>query len=484
MPGVHFAPETQGQRRVQFAAPTRPSQMGIITPANTSTANTPVARTQSTAAMNAAAETEYLHNDIQLHDHAKLSEFQDLCKSKIKKAHLHQFIEGKPWTGESDKKLIHELKLACGINLALTDISPKQLHKTIETLVGKIKPDYTLGTQGNYYKAHKHLKTADTKRNGDHSLVTATNGQVFSLVSHLTKEQSRTFLDEHHIALNSGKVSIGKGGHGNVKVAQSFTNPKQLYAYKKIKNIKDGMAELQATAGIKDAYGLVKPVAFAHIKQHGKEATFIFYPLYEGGNGGKEMEKIQKCKTDDPAAAKSIFKKTFVHYLESVINLHLQKIAHRDLKLGNFVHSNVHGTGLTDFGYAQPIKDITECTGTPGYLPPEKGTDKYTGLTHDAFSLGRIGLELKWGQYNVQDIEQPHLIIQGKPITLTFDKDNNIKGLDLKALFPQGLSYTTQDEIIAGLLALDPAERLTPTQAINSGFLRETAIKFGSEHID
>ena len=88
------------------------------------------------------------------------------------------------------------------------------------------------------------------------------------------------------------------------------------------------------------------------------------------------------------------------------------------------------------------------------------------------------------GQYNVQDIEQPHLIIQGKPITLTFDKDNNIKGLDLKALFPQGLSYTTQDEIIAGLLALDPAERLTPKQAINSGFLRETAIKFGSEHID
>ena len=84
MPGVHFAPETQGQRRVQFAAPTRPSQMGIITPANTSTANTPVARTQSAAAMNAAAETEYLHNDIQLHDHAKLSEFQDLCKSKIK----------------------------------------------------------------------------------------------------------------------------------------------------------------------------------------------------------------------------------------------------------------------------------------------------------------------------------------------------------------------------------------------------------------
>ncbi len=82
--------------------------------------------------------------------------------------------------------------------------------------------------------------------------------------------------------------------------------------------------------------------------------------------------------------------------LEAVAYMHLNKVIHRDLKLGNLFLTKDMNLKIGDFGLAANIKNDGErkrtICGTPNYIAPEVLFDTQNGHSYevDIWSLGVI----------------------------------------------------------------------------------------------
>ena len=79
--------------------------------------------------------------------------------------------------------------------------------------------------------------------------------------------------------------------------------------------------------------------------------------------------------------------------------IHSNDIIHRDIKPENLVFDNKGYLCLTDFGIAKisKNKNITDTSGTPGYMAPEAIHGKKQSFSVDFFAIGIIGYELLIG---------------------------------------------------------------------------------------
>ena len=81
--------------------------------------------------------------------------------------------------------------------------------------------------------------------------------------------------------------------------------------------------------------------------------------------------------------------------------IHKNNIIHRDLKPENLLFDSVGYVHITDFGISKEIKEgleITDISGTPGYISPEVIINKPQNEVSDFFSLGIITYELIFGR--------------------------------------------------------------------------------------
>lgn len=91
----------------------------------------------------------------------------------------------------------------------------------------------------------------------------------------------------------------------------------------------------------------------------------------------------------------------FAQVLYAVQYLHLEGIAHRDLKLTNILIDESRTVKLIDFGFASSAATWTkEFCGTPSYMSPEIVQKKeYLGAWVDVWALGVILYKLLTGEY-------------------------------------------------------------------------------------
>jgi len=157
------------------------------------------------------------------------------------------------------------------------------------------------------------------------------------------------------------------------------------------------------------------------------------------------------------AEAESIF--YLKQIMSAFVELHAQKIIHRDLKLANIYRHNGHVV-IGDFGFAKMgAVTTTSKLGTPYYMAPEvlfnRGQSPYTSKC-DLFSIGVVYFYMLYGRLpfpadNLKDLEK--MIDRGS------GQELNIP--DQPFITPES------KELLKGLLEKDPIERISWKQFFN-----------------
>lgn len=155
--------------------------------------------------------------------------------------------------------------------------------------------------------------------------------------------------------------------------------------------------------------------------------------VMEWADGGNLYDRIADYKTSEGRFSESTAKGYMVKMLRALNYLHVNKIAHRDLKLDNFLLSNDGPNAeikLIDFGFSREYLERRleeRAVGTPYYMPPELfDKNAYDPFIGDMWSLGCILFMMVTGEspvtgkstfeifMNVKKLRTNHIINFGK----------------------------------------------------------------------
>lgn len=201
------------------------------------------------------------------------------------------------------------------------------------------------------------------------------------------------------------------------------------------------------------------------------------YIVMELCTGGELFDRIKAAGHYSEAGAAAILRQM----VEAIAYMHSQKIAHCDLKPDNFLFLNDRADApikIIDFGMAKFVKRhkyFKSLCGTPYYVAPEVILGQYNHHA-DMWSLGVVMFVMLFGFppfYAEQDgAESDEAIFQQvlkgfTPVTKP--------GYD--AHFPESIPCSeSAKDLIAKLLTLDVAQRLTAEEALQHPWLKgETA---------
>eukprot|EP00095_Tigriopus_kingsejongensis_P009399 snap_masked-scaffold379_size191255-processed-gene-0.2 protein:Tk09399 transcript:snap_masked-scaffold379_size191255-processed-gene-0.2-mRNA-1 annotation:"serine threonine-protein kinase stk11" len=147
----------------------------------------------------------------------------------------------------------------------------------------------------------------------------------------------------------------------------------------------------------------------------------------------------------------------FTQLLDGLSYLYSKRVVHKDIKPGNLLLSTGNVLKICDFGVAEvldlfaPDDTITTSQGTPTFQPPEiaNGADSFSGFKIDIWSSGVTLYNFVTGIYP----------FEGETIFRLFE---NIATGEFSV--PSHIDPVLED-LIRGLLAKEPAERMTLFQA-------------------
>lgn len=189
------------------------------------------------------------------------------------------------------------------------------------------------------------------------------------------------------------------------------------------------------------------------------ETTDTVYLVIDYADCGSLESVLEKQKLDDNAL-KYIFSKV----LSAVSYLHSQGVVHQDIKPSNILLGSGGEVYLSDFGVGHSFQSTAMVVGSPAYQAPEAldGEGEWDPVTlnpaeEDVWSLGVTLYECLF-----QDLP-----FKGENV---FEIIQNIRQTPL--VIPPG---ATPDVVtlLRGMLAVDPNERFTVEQVMQSSFLRD-----------
>ncbi|HBF09181.1 MAG: hypothetical protein CMD81_02460 [Gammaproteobacteria bacterium] len=379
----------------------------------------------------------------------------------IQHLQLKAFMKGLPWGDQARREVCNELLNNSRLSLKLSGHHNESFYTFMSDCLNKIEPLYQISDKGGYFKSFKKLDSHMTSC--PHSILATDQGDFYEIIHNLTPDVIQNMNDQD-VHIDDKKISLGAGIYGHISLGRHIDTG-ELVALKKFDELDIAEEEAEQYQNIENALGckegLVQCKGTALIQQDGIEKGYLVLPLFNLGDGSKNLNASSQT-----TSAKS--------YITAVHHLHDLGIAHRDIRLKNFLHSTMLGIALTDFGISQPFHEIIMKFGTPGYLPPEKFKPHFTGIRQDCFALGRVLLELKHQKEDIKALQGHHLEIQGQHIKLEFDAQGECLGVPYIAGFnPREAS--TYDEVIAGFMAANPLVRLDTSSALNTPYFKSQA---------
>lgn len=182
------------------------------------------------------------------------------------------------------------------------------------------------------------------------------------------------------------------------------------------------------------------------------------YLILEYASRGTLYNALNREKTFSPKASA-----TYIYQLASALEYcHQKKVVHRDIKPENVLVAKNGDVKIADFGWsvhAPSSKRQTLC-GTLDYLPPEMVKHRQHDAMVDNWSLGAMLYEFLVGK--------PPFEAESQDATL-----NNIRFGRFK--IPPTVPEGAQD-LIRGLLKMEPSERLSLTQVMKHPWIVEMVI--------
>lgn len=150
----------------------------------------------------------------------------------------------------------------------------------------------------------------------------------------------------------------------------------------------------------------------------------------------------------------------FKQLIEALKYMHAQGIVHRDIKLDNILLDVDRNIKICDFGVSKlnPKNSIMyEQCGTPAYIAPEILLDEgYSGFGVDIWSSGVL----------------LYVMLSGM-MPFKADTLEDLKGLIVSGQYPTIKDISPEAEsLIAGLLTVDPTQRLTEDQILNHPWMK------------
>lgn len=210
------------------------------------------------------------------------------------------------------------------------------------------------------------------------------------------------------------------------------------------------------------------PNVIQHYDTFLDDIDMTVYFVLEFCEGGDLFDNLKRRgHFTEPAAARMLVK-----MFHAVQHLHSLQIAHRDLKLENWVMRRNNGDDLDpvliDFGLSYQLKDpaerMYECLGTSFYVAPETVRKNY-GLTCDVWALGVI----------------TYMVLSGKtPFGGKDDQEVLHRILHCNVTFISPVWTTVSSmakDFICSLLRKNPGERLSLEQALEHPWMVQNAGK-------
>lgn len=285
-------------------------------------------------------------------------------------------------------------------------------------------------------------------------------GSFFTYDQHLQRqEKSSIILKNSKISINEvytiSPQIIGEGEYGKVQICTLKTNSKK-FAVKIIKKIDVG-----------DTKKLEQELTILRDSDHPNIVNFCesfsdndnYYIIMEYCQGGSLKTYLQKEKKIEEQKAKKII----FQMCRALFYLHEIGIAHRDIKLENFVFADKECTRikLIDFGLAKGYKidKLVTYLGTPYYVCPEILKSKPYDQKCDTWSLGVCCFKLLIGEYPFKgnDFKQlfSHIILKDIPKTK--------------------INFLTKEcqSFLKGLLEKDPKRRLKMNKCIHHDWFKD-----------
>jgi 5'-AMP-activated protein kinase catalytic alpha subunit len=189
------------------------------------------------------------------------------------------------------------------------------------------------------------------------------------------------------------------------------------------------------------------------------ETAGFFYLVIEYLEGGTVLEYVRKRKTLSKADAARFLGQT----AEALRQCHQKQVIHRDVKLENLMLDENGNIKLIDFGlcaFFAPGQRLRVFCGSPSYASPEIIAEReYEGPPVDVWSLGVCFFALLMGFL-------PFYNTRGK-------KDINEKIMEGRlGKFSDHILRSSVKGLIEGMLAVNPADRLTLDEVLNHEWLR------------
>ena len=190
-------------------------------------------------------------------------------------------------------------------------------------------------------------------------------------------------------AKKSGKTRLGEGGFGEVQLIHHISDPKKLYAMKRLNFSKNSKL-----FRLLDEIKLHKSLNHPHIirlygSQFLQKEVLIFMEYASRG----DLFKILRDK--DTSQPKLTFRqkiKIFIQCVQAIEYMHSQGIIHRDLKPENVLIAENFDVKLCDFGWAiamdVPRRRRSIC-GTIEYMAPEITHQQLQTEKIDIWALGK-----------------------------------------------------------------------------------------------
>lgn len=306
----------------------------------------------------------------------------------------------------------------------------------------------SLGGSFPFYVLHEPCLTI-------HSSIAAT---IYSISSH--------FFPFHH-----APTQLGEGAF-SVVIEATKKDTDESYAVKVVTKSK---LTKEDEVALKDEIAVLNELKHQHIIRLYEvfEEPSYYYLVTEQMRGGELFDRIVSKSYYNEKEARDVCKILF----ESIGFCHSKSVAHRDLKPENLLlraEDNDSDIKIADFGFAKKVltpNSLTTQCGTPGYVAPEILEGVPYDTKSDMWSLGVIIYILLGGYPPFIEQNQRELFRKIRKGQYEFHEEY------------WGSVSDDAKNLISSLLTVDPAKRLSASEALNHKWMVADGDKLAAQDL-